>query len=846
MTSDHFIGRYKVIEELGRGGMGTVYHAVDPLLERDVAIKVLHPQKLVKKAALDRFLREARIAAKLDNPYIIKVYDIGSENNLYHIVMEFVRGETLRDIISARESVNDIDIDLMVQYFWQICRALDYAHEMKIIHRDIKPENILVTDVGRIKVMDLGLAVLEDANPLTSTGDVLGTFSYFSPEQARGERADPRSDIYSLGIVFFEMLTNEPPFKAQSPSEMIQKHLYMNPPSILELNDRVPMLLDEIVQRALKKDAHTRYQSVRLILDDLGRYGVDFSTGIHDLESPHVESPPPQVEREPDVVTAGEDAATRIKAGPAMQDIPPSATQIMYGASPGVTQIIPDAPPAPGAPPAPTQIISGAPPAPTQIIPGSPSTATKMAPSEPMTPIYSMTPVIQPPGTEKFVGLAGDLYTRFRKQQREKWQKVIVIACAVVALLIFDVLMARFFRVNMIKAAYWSEDGRDVVFTKSLGSALDFATDLYYPQIGGDELWVYHLTSGKKERLIDREYNGSLAPYPSNIEGNYIWMVRRGRNSQVVVFPLQDRTTVLSWKFEGPSTDLMIARGKKSLVCRERGDVGLMEMGEDPVYVFHARGPYTLRGTGLAGLTNLGARAVFAEQTPKGTNIYVWDKQYRNAFRIATSSMYLAYLTFDSLGKYPTYVLKYKGNLRDYELWMADTTAGDLKELYKSKDGFRAVQWNPQASLLAFATTSKLLFFVPGEKKPRASYDALGIRTLAFTPDSRYLLYAIGTQLYAITLATGKVSLLPVEVPPHAAFSFSPDGRYLMLRTTLATGGARFGIYLYDYANNRLKKIEGTSPSHWLASFFGYRLYVAARNFVAGRSARQPEETLGL
>jgi tetratricopeptide (TPR) repeat protein/serine/threonine protein kinase len=293
VLNNQFIGRYRVIEELGRGGMGIVYHGEDPTLERPVAIKVLPPKKLSQKAALQRFLREARISARLDNPYIIKVYDIGEEEGIYHIVMEFVSGRTLREVVEARDSVEAVDQTLMVRYFWQVCQALDYAHEIKIIHRDIKPENIMVTGEDRIKVMDFGLAVLEDRHSLTDMGAVMGTFAYFSPEQARGEKADPRSDIYSLGIVLYEMLTNRLPFEATNPSEMIQKHLYVPAPSSRGINPAVHPILDEIILRTLKKHPGERYQAVRQILDDLDRYMAVKHISVQDLELPPAKEPLP-------------------------------------------------------------------------------------------------------------------------------------------------------------------------------------------------------------------------------------------------------------------------------------------------------------------------------------------------------------------------------------------------------------------------------------------------------------------------------------------------------------------------------------------------------------------------
>jgi tetratricopeptide (TPR) repeat protein/serine/threonine protein kinase len=260
--SDVFIGRYRVIEELGRGGMGIVYRGEDPVLDRPVAIKVLPPKKLSQEQAVKRFLREARLCAKLDHPNIIKIHDIGEEEGIYHIVMEFINGRSVRDIIEERDSIVQVDVDYMLEIFLDVCEALEYAHQKKVIHRDIKPDNIMITQEGRVKVMDFGLAVLENRHSLTEMGQVMGTVAYFSPEQARGEVADQRSDIYSLGSLLYEMLTNHLIFQATNPAEMISKHLTETPRSPVEYNRAVPTVIAKMILRALKKLPEQRYQNV--------------------------------------------------------------------------------------------------------------------------------------------------------------------------------------------------------------------------------------------------------------------------------------------------------------------------------------------------------------------------------------------------------------------------------------------------------------------------------------------------------------------------------------------------------------------------------------------------------
>ncbi|MCD6309538.1 MAG: tetratricopeptide repeat protein, partial [Candidatus Eremiobacteraeota bacterium] len=304
-----YIGRYRIVEEVGRGGMGIVYLGEDPLLERVVAIKVLPPKKLKQKTALNRFLREARVSARLDHPNIIKVYDVNQEEGIYHIVMEYVSGKNLRDIIEERLDIKEIDINEMKSLFIQIASAMEYAHELKIIHRDLKPENIKVTPGGVAKVMDFGLACLEDRHSLTEAGAVMGTIAYFSPEQARGERVDHRTDIYSLGMIFYEMLTNELPFTATNPSEMIQKHLSVPPVPPTKYNPAITPDLENLILKALEKKPQDRFGSVKEMLEILV---PSASPKEEKFEKPeiHVISPAEAKESEPKMEHPQEEVPT--------------------------------------------------------------------------------------------------------------------------------------------------------------------------------------------------------------------------------------------------------------------------------------------------------------------------------------------------------------------------------------------------------------------------------------------------------------------------------------------------------------------------------------------------------
>ena len=258
MGKELYIGRYQVIRELGRGGMGIVYEGTDPILDRPVAIKVLPPKKTASKKAVQRFLREARVSARLDHPHIVKIYDIGEEDGMFHIVMEYVPGDSLRDLI---ETDGPINIPYMGELFAQLCNAMSYAHSQHITHRDIKPENIKVTLDNKIKVMDFGIAVLDDNHSLTETGSVMGTIAYFSPEQARGEEADYRADIYSMGVVFYEMLTKMLPFEAASLPEMLNKHLYDKPIYPTRRNPEIPKVFEDLILKCMEKIPDLRFSS---------------------------------------------------------------------------------------------------------------------------------------------------------------------------------------------------------------------------------------------------------------------------------------------------------------------------------------------------------------------------------------------------------------------------------------------------------------------------------------------------------------------------------------------------------------------------------------------------------
>ncbi len=267
------IGRYEVTSELGRGGMGIVYKAVDPMLEREVAIKILPPKKL-SDDLVKRFLREARAQAHLDSPNIIKILDIGEqpdgEHKIYFIVMEFVKGQTLGERYADGPPGRFEELWERLDLFDQVLEAMDYAHGQGVIHRDLKPDNVMVSSGDRAKIMDFGLAFFAGSNSLTRADQIMGTVAYFSPEQAKAAKdIDHRADIYSLGVILFELMTGELPFTAEHPLEMMQKLLTEAPRRPSKLNPIITPELEAICLKCLEKQPAVRYGKVADLRRDL-------------------------------------------------------------------------------------------------------------------------------------------------------------------------------------------------------------------------------------------------------------------------------------------------------------------------------------------------------------------------------------------------------------------------------------------------------------------------------------------------------------------------------------------------------------------------------------------------
>jgi eukaryotic-like serine/threonine-protein kinase len=265
-------GRYEILSRIGGGGMAVVYKAKDILLHRNVAIKVLSESLSNDQEFVRRFDREAQAAASLSHPNIVNVYDVGQDGYIHYIVMELVEGPTLKQMILERGTLTTAEAGDIAA---QICDGLQHAHDNQIVHRDIKPHNILIGKNGRAKVTDFGIARAASSSTITQTGSVMGSVHYFSPEQARGGQIGSKADIYSLGVVLYEMLTGELPFDGDSAISIALKHLQEPVIDPRELNDKVPESMVNIVMRALEKDPEMRYTSVKAMMQDIN-YALQF------------------------------------------------------------------------------------------------------------------------------------------------------------------------------------------------------------------------------------------------------------------------------------------------------------------------------------------------------------------------------------------------------------------------------------------------------------------------------------------------------------------------------------------------------------------------------------------
>jgi serine/threonine protein kinase len=303
------LGKYEIIEERGRGGFSVVYRAADTTLrDRRVALKVLNAHLLADPTVVARFKQEAGVAANLDHPNIVTIYDVGEAEGWLFIAMEFVDGQALDELIEAEGT---LPLERTVSILRQIAAALDHAHRQDVIHRDVKPSNILVEPAGRAVLTDFGLVKATESTMVTATGQILGTPQYMSPEQAAGEELDHRSDLYSLGVVAYQMCTGRAPFNAPSPLVVMRCHADKPPPPPRELNPRLSAEVERVLLKALAKKREERYQSAEDMVQVLA------GTARAEEPAPPEKQPRRSVRQTPDTILWERDGKlmVRVPAG---------------------------------------------------------------------------------------------------------------------------------------------------------------------------------------------------------------------------------------------------------------------------------------------------------------------------------------------------------------------------------------------------------------------------------------------------------------------------------------------------------------------------------------------------
>ena len=381
-------GRYEVGALIAGGGMAQVYRGHDRLLDRPVAIKILRPHYAASPELRDRFRREARLAASLAHVHLVNVYDVGQDGERYFIVMELLPGRTLKDLAGH----HPLPLPVAVGFARQVAQGMAYAHRRGLIHRDLKPQNVLITEDGQAKVADFGLAMRNEQTQLTQPGTVWGTVQYLSPEQAQGLPAGPRSDVYALGAIVYELLAGRPPFEADTPAAVMMKHVYDPPPSLHEQHPSLPPAVDDLVRRALAKDPDERFPSMEAFGQGLEDLASTIGVGPAGVTVPLYVSPT-------DVTTvlprrpgaANGPNALRAPGAPAPPQ-PPRSRGAARQASPDEATLVLRPPPS-GAPPRP----AGVSPRPPSPLPGPRARPSRDAPPPPDPAVAPASPSTSPP-----------------------------------------------------------------------------------------------------------------------------------------------------------------------------------------------------------------------------------------------------------------------------------------------------------------------------------------------------------------------------------------------------------------------------------------------------------------
>ena len=266
MSKNTIANRYEVFQHIGQGGMADVFLAIDTILNRQVAIKILRSELCTDAISILRFEREAQAATALSHPNIVEIYDVGEYKGHHYIVMEYVPGKTLKSIIRDR---GGLVLEEAIDISKQLCSATQEAHNRGIIHRDIKPQNVIVKSDGSIKILDFGIALAKGSMQITQANNVMGSVHYLAPELAKGEPATVQSDIYALGIVLYEMLTGDVPFKAENAVQVAIMQMRNTIPSPRSINPSIPQSVENIILKATSKDPALRYRTCTEMLDDL-------------------------------------------------------------------------------------------------------------------------------------------------------------------------------------------------------------------------------------------------------------------------------------------------------------------------------------------------------------------------------------------------------------------------------------------------------------------------------------------------------------------------------------------------------------------------------------------------